>query len=239
MSDRIKASYSLRMSDMEFPSDTLLLSTKLKIPALRKNYVVRRSLFEKLSQCADMGVIFIRGGAGTGKTTLLSSFIHETNLQDVCFLSLDSSNSNVFSFWLYFSAAVSSFMNDGEKFLDLMRSTPDTSHLENLLTLLINQLYGDKDCYIVLDDVHCIGDSTLIHTLEFFIGAMPPNFHMFMLSREDPPVYLGPLAMSGRLLYIDGEQMRLTTEEGMTFLKHTLHLSGSEEELSDLNNYAD
>ena len=39
---------------MDIPADALLLSTKLKIPAPRKNYVVRRVLFEELNSCADM-----------------------------------------------------------------------------------------------------------------------------------------------------------------------------------------
>jgi len=224
---------------MNFPSDALLLSTKLKIPAPRKNYVVRKALFEELSRCGDMGVIFVRGGAGTGKTTLLSSFIRETGLKNVSWVSLDASNANVYSFWLYFTAAVSASWDDSESFLTLMRSNPDASHIENLLTLLINRLYGSEDFYIVLDDVHCVGDVSLVRTLEFFIGAMPSNFHIFMLSREDPPIYLGPLAMSGRLLYIDGKQMQLTPEEGMAFLKNTLQLPGGDEELNRLNAYAD
>lgn len=224
---------------MEFPPDTLLLSTKLKIPAPRKNYVVRGALFEKLSRCADMGVIFVCGGAGTGKTTLLSSFIRETGLRNVSWVSLDASNTDVSSFWLYFTAAVSAFWDDGDGFLTLMRSNPDGAHIESLLTLLLNRLCGDEDRYIVLDDVHYIGDAALTRTLEFFIGAMPSNFHIFMLSRKEPPVYLGPLAISGRLLYIDGEQMRLTQEEGIAFLKETLCLPESDEDLSRLNDYAE
>lgn len=224
---------------MNIPADALLLSTKLKIPAPRKNYVVRRVLFEELNSCADMGVIFVRGGAGTGKTTLLSSFIRETGLKKVCWVSLDASNTNVYSFWLYFTAAVSAFWDDGEEFLALLRSNPDASHMENILTGLINRLAGCEDYYMVLDDVHCISDAALIRTFEFFLGAMPSNFHFFMLSREDPPVYLGPLAMSGRLLFIDGRQMQLTPEEGMAFLKQTLKLKESDEVLLRLNTYAE
>jgi len=224
---------------MDLFSDTLLLSTKLKIPAPRKNYVVRGALFEKLSQCVDLGVIFIRGGAGTGKTTLLSSFIREKRLTNVCWLSLDASNTNVYSFWLYFTAAVSAFWEDGENLLTLVRSNPDPSHIDNILVMLINRLCGEEDYYIVLDDIHSLNDHALIRTFEFFLGAMPSNFHVFMLSREDPPVYLGPLAVSGRLLFIDSNQMQLSPEEGMAFLKNTLGLDGSSEELSQLNNYAE
>ena len=224
---------------MELASDSLLLSTKLKIPAPRKNYVVRRTLFQQLSRCADLSVIFVRGGAGTGKTTLLSSFLRETGLKNVGWLSLDASNADICSFWPYFTAAVQPFLGSDGDFLALMRSNPDVSRMENLLIPLINRLCGGEDRYLVLDDVHCISDPALTRTLEFFIGNMPENFHLFMLSREDPPVYLGPLAVSGRLLFLDGNQMRLLPEEGTEFLRRTLGLSGSSEELERLNAYAE
>nr|WP_319487688.1 LuxR C-terminal-related transcriptional regulator [uncultured Caproiciproducens sp.] len=224
---------------MNTSSDTLLLSTKLKMPAPRRNYVVRKTLFDKVSRCEDMGVIFVRGGAGTGKTTLLSSFIRETGLKNVGWVSLDASNSNVFSFWYYFAAATSTFLGNDDGFLALLHSNFDASHMENLLTMLINRLCGEEDYYMVLDDVHCISDAALMRTLEFFIGAMPENLHLFMLSREDPPIYLGSLAVSGRLMFIDGQQMQLSPEEGMSFLKQTLKLNKSDEELIQLNTYAE
>ncbi|RFZ80692.1 hypothetical protein DS742_01580 [Lacrimispora amygdalina] len=224
---------------MEHSSDILLLTTKLKIPAPRKNYIVRHGLFEQLSQCRDMSIIFLSGGAGTGKTTLLSSFIHEKELKNVCWLSLDYSNTNVYSFWLYFTASVSALLQDEGSLLNLMRTNPDTKYLENLLITLINRLWGDEEYYMVLDDVHCIRDEALIRTFEFFIESMPSNFHFFMLSREDPPVYLGPMAVSGRLLFIDGKQMQLTEEEGIAFLKETMKLGGSDEELNQLNHFAE
>jgi LuxR family transcriptional regulator, maltose regulon positive regulatory protein len=224
---------------MEHSSDVLLLTTKLKIPAPRKNYIVRQALFEKLSLCADMNITFISGGAGTGKTTLLSSFLKEKRLKKVCWMSLDAANTNVYSFWLYFTAAVSSFLEEDGSLLQLMRMNSEASHMENILITLINRLWGEEDYYMVLDDIHCIRDAALIKTFEFFIGAMPANFHFFLLSREDPPVYLGPLAVSGRLLFIDSKQMQLSMEEGLAFLKNTMKLEDSEEELNQLNSYAE
>ncbi len=223
---------------MKLSPDSLLLSTRLKIPAPRKNYVARRALFGQLAQCSEMGVVFVRGAAGTGKTTLLSSFLREAELPNVGWLTVDPSIANVHSFWLYFTAAARGFLDDGG-LLELMRSNPDSAHMENLLTLLINRLCDVGDCTMALDDVHCIRDAALARTLEFFLGAMPENVHLFLLSREDPPVYLGPLAMAGRLLYIDSRQMALTPEEGMQFLRQTLGLAASDAELRRLTDYAE
>lgn len=224
---------------MDIMTDTLLLSTKLKIPVPRRNYVVREALFNKLSLCCDMSVVFISGGAGTGKTTLLSSFIREKGLKNVGWLSLDGTHLNVLSFWHYFAAAVGMFLEDDGGFLSLLGANYDASQLENLLTLLINRLCSDEDYYLVLDDIHCIDDSALTGSLEFFLKAMPENLHLFMLSREEPPVYLGGLAVSGRLLYIDGSQLQLSTEEGAAFLKQTLGLTYSDEELIKLTAYSE
>ena len=224
---------------MKLTSDALLLSTKLKVPVPRRDYVIRRRLFARLAQCDEMGVVFVSGGAGMGKTTLLSSFIREKGLKNVGWVSLDPSNSNVYSFWLYFTAAVSTFLEDTDDFLALMRSNMDVSQMQNLLTILINRLCGEEAYYVVLDDVQCMKDAALIKSFEFFIRAMPQNFHLFMLSREDPPVYLGPLAVSGRLLYIDGGQMQLSPEEGIAFLKQTLQYTGDDDALDRLNSYAE
>ncbi len=224
---------------MELFHDAMLLSTKLKIPAPRKNYIIRKALFTQLSQCEDMSVIFLRGGAGTGKTTLLSTFIRENSLKKFCWMTVDLANADVYSFWLYFTASISMFWEDGESLLSFIRSNPEVSHMDQLLIMLINRICGDDDYYVVLDDVHNIKDEALIRSLEFFLNAMPMNLHLIMLSREDPPVYLGSLAVSGRFLFIEGKQMLLSPQEGMAFLKDTLKLSEGEEELERINNYAE
>lgn len=224
---------------MEHLPRSPLLSTKLKIPAPRKNYIVRRKLFQQLSRCSEMSVIFVCGGAGSGKTMLLSTFLHETGLENVRWLTLDSSNTSAGSFWYYFTAAIEPFLQDGEDFLEIMQTTPEVSHMERLLTVLINRLCDSRDCYLVLDDAHFMKDSALLRTFEYFVSNMPESFHLFMLSREEPPIYLSPLAAAGRLLFLDNRQMQLSQEESLAFLKQTLHLAGDDEALGRICNYAE
>lgn len=215
-----------------------LLSTKLKMPRPRRDYVVRRSLFEKLKRCSEMSVVFVKGAAGMGKTTLLSSFIMETGLQNTAWLSLDDTNNSAFSFWHYFGAAAGRVL--GEK-IDFGTAKPlfELRDMKDNLVFLINRLCGETDYYIVLDDFHAVTDPALVDTLEFFLKSMPENLHLFLLSREDPPVYLGALAVSGKLLYLSGEEMKLSHAESMQFLKNTMRLKADDAELEKISSFAE
>lgn len=228
------------MSDQNHRS-VVLLSTKLKIPAPRKNYIVRKHLFQQLLACSEMQVIYIMGAAGMGKTTLLSSFIKEHELGDVAWLSLDESNNQLFSFWHYFLAAISKFMGDEEssRLISILQANFDTANLENLLAMVINQLCGEQHYYVVLDDVHELSNPLLIASLDFFIKSMPDNIHLFMLSRQQPVVYLGELAASGELLLINGDELRFSAEEGQNFLTNTLQLNVSDDDISQMNQFAE
>lgn len=221
--------------------DVVLLSTKLKMPVPRKNYVVRERLFEQLIHCDEMSVVYIMGAAGMGKTTLLSSFIKEKGIADVAWLSLDEGNNQLFSFWHYFIAAISKFLGAeaSAKYVDLLHANFDAAQVQNLLVNMINQLCGEQHYYVVLDDVHELSHPLLISSLDFFIKSMPDNVHLFMLSRNHPVVYLGELAASGQLLFIDGLQLRFSQAEGEAFLKNTLQLNASEEEIARINQVAE
>ncbi len=215
-----------------------LLSTKLIMPRPRRDYIVRRTLFEKLKRCSEMSVVFVKGAAGMGKTTLLSSFFVETGLKNTAWLSLDEGNNGLFSFWRYFAAAAGSLVEDLE-FGPAPGPIFELREPKNNLVFLINRLCSDTDYYIVLDDFHCITDPALVDSLEFFLQSMPENLHLFLLSREDPPVYLGALAVSGRLLYLSGEDMKLSQEESLQFLKTTMKLRADDAELEKISGFAE
>lgn len=216
-----------------------LLSTKLIMPRPRRDYIVRRALFEELKRCSELSVVFVKGAAGMGKTTLLSSFLVETGLKNAAWLSLDEGNNGLFSFWRYFAAAAGSLVGETIEFGPAPGPIFELREPKSGLVFLINRLCGDTDYYIVLDDFHCITDPALIDSLEFFLQSMPENLHLFLLSREDPPVYLGALAVSGRLLYLSGEDMKLSQEESMQFLKTTMKLRSDDTELEKISGFAE
>ena len=228
---------------MELSENYLLLSTKFKIPTPRKNYILRKELFQKLDNARDMSVIFVCGAPGTGKTTLISSYLRERLTENtplkVCWLTLESSSNDLRSFWLYFATAVSSFVEGSKELIDFLRVNYDVHHLETFIILLVNKLCSEEDYFMVLDDIHTIADTELLHTFEFFLRSMPENFHLIMLSREEPALYLGDLAVSGRLIYIDHTQMYLTKPEEQAFLTETLGLKKDSPEVELLMEYGE
>ncbi|MFC3746234.1 LuxR C-terminal-related transcriptional regulator [Paenibacillus sp. GCM10012306] len=220
--------------------DSLLLSTKLKRPNPRKNYIPRHDLFARLERSAEAGVVYVMGGAGMGKTTLVSSFLQESGYSHTAWLSLDEANDHIVSFWHYFIAAVGPFLGEArEDILALLQTSADTARMELLLTHVINVLCSEQDYYVVIDDIHCISNPQLIDSIDYFLKAMPDNLHLFLLSREHPRFYLGEQAVSGQLLFIDGDQLRFTEAEGLQFLKETLRLDASDETLAQMNTFAE
>ncbi|MEK8126674.1 LuxR C-terminal-related transcriptional regulator [Paenibacillus filicis] len=225
---------------MKAVNDPILLSTKLKMPAPRKRYIVRHELFAHLQRACEMKVIYVMGAAGMGKTSLLSSYIRENGLTEAAWLSLDEANDNLISFWHYWIAAASPFLGDDrDEILSLLRSHIEASSIERVLTHVINRLGGDQPYYLVLDDIHCIQNQELIDSIDYFLRSMPDNLHLVMLSREQPRFYFGEMAASGQFLLLDGHQLRFSAEEGLRFLKETLQLQASEEALRQMNDLAE
>lgn len=217
--------------------DVLLRSAKLRIPVPRKGYVVRERLFALLDDSSKVSVTYVRGGAGTGKTMLLSTFIKERALPNVAWMSLDAYDDDSYTFWLYAVAALTPTLGDGGDLLSIMRSRPDRTREEELIAAGIGLVSDGRKRYLVLDDVQNLSDPELLDEVERFLAVIPADLHVIMLSREEPPIYLGPLAMSGRLLLIGEDEMRLSDEEGLSFLTRTLGVD-DDQTARELNAYA-
>src|SRR5512138_3116693 len=84
-----------------------LLATKLFLPPLRSNRVLRPRLVERLNQGVQPGVglVLISAPAGFGKTTLASEWVRGTGLP-VAWLALDEGDNDPVRFWHYLVAAL-------------------------------------------------------------------------------------------------------------------------------------
>ncbi len=219
-----------------------LLSTKFYIPPVRPGAIVRLRLTEKLlSGITSSGsFIILSGPAGFGKTTLLSEFAAQVQQMcepqiSVAWLSLDEGDNDLNRFWACLIHACQSVLGDvGESALTILR-TPQPLPAETIPTLLINDLAGrDLSLVLVLDDFHTIQNPALHAGLLFLVDHLPPNLHLILSTRIDPPLPLARYRARNRLVEIRAQDLRFRMDEAAQFLNRTMGLSLSPDALTAL-----
>ncbi len=209
-----------------------ILPAKCKIPAPRERYIIREHLMDRLDQIGQRKVTIVKAGAGSGKTTLLSVFIREKKLQNVKWITVDESMNQIYLFWSYVLQVLEEYTGeDTENLQDCFEGNYQKEMFLQILEMFIGKLSGSEQIYLVLDDFQFIKDNFLIDTIDFFIRNMPDTLHLIILSREIPALNLGTLSMEGQLMLIDENEIQLTRQECMNFLKYTLQFAADDPRL--------
>jgi len=181
-----------------------LLSTKLHLPPLRADAVLRMRLLERLETGARAGrtLTLISAPAGFGKTTLISAWLQHSRRQSA-WLSLDTGDNDPIRFWRYVIAALQTMDASWGTAALAMLAAPQAPPLESVVTALINDLAAPaKPVVLVIDDYHVITDLGIHTSFDFFLDHTPPQLHVTIATREDPPLSLprrrAPMRYYGR-----------------------------------------
>ena len=215
---------------------TQIITTKLFIPSPRPELVSRPRLLERLESGSATKLTLITAQAGFGKTTLLSEWISQC-ARLVCWLSLDEGDNDLQRFLKYFIVALQKVNSDlGEKVLVALQS-PKPQQIEVLLAWLINDITSNDEPFVfVLDDYHVITEPEIQQLLLFLLDHMPPQMHLIISSRSDPPWPLARFRVRGEILEIRSQEMRFTLQEAATFLNDRMGLALSPQEVAALEN---
>jgi LuxR family maltose regulon positive regulatory protein len=213
---------------------TPVLTTKLYIPPVRPSLVSRPRLIERMSGGMHRQLTLISAPAGFGKTTLLGECAARCGLL-VAWFSLDESDNDPARFLAYLIAALQSIEADIGKealsALDAAQAPP----IASLLVGLINQLAAVPAPFVlVLDDYHLIGARPIHDALTFLLNHQPPQMHLVISTRADPPLPLARLRARGELAELRQNDLRFTTEEAAAFLNKIMGLSLSAEHVAAL-----
>ncbi len=213
-----------------------LLLTKLYIPPPRSKVVPRTRLNERLNEglLASRKLILISAPAGFGKTTLVSEWVADCG-QLVAWLSLDEGDNDPARFLTYLVAALQTIAPKiGAGVLAALQS-PQPPPSEAILTTLLNEITTLPDHYIlVLDDYHVIDSKPVDDDLTFLIEHLPPQIHLVIATREDPPMPLARLRARCQLTELRAADLRFTPTEAAEFLNRMMNLDLSPENISAL-----
>jgi len=221
----------------------MLLQTKLFRPPLRPSLVQRFQLIARLNDSLlDANHHFTRrltlvaAPAGFGKTTLVASWLdHLASQMPSAWLSLDEEDNDVARFLSYLLAALDTLDLKITEGAWALLSSPQPPRAEVILTLLINDVTSLSFPFLlVLDDYHAITAQPIQQALAFLLEHMPPQMHLVIMTRVEPPLPLTLLRGRGQLNELREADLRFTIEEADAFLKQIAGQDVSAAELAAL-----
>ncbi len=218
-----------------------LISTKLFMPPLRPQSILRPRLIERLNGGLAEGksLTLVSASAGFGKTTLLSEWIGGIKRRDpnpgVAWLSLDEGDSDPSRFLSYLVAALQCVEPGcGADAMTALQS-PRSPSAESILVELINEIESlGKAIILVLDDYHTVDSPQVDAQLAFLLENLPARMHLVMASREDPNLPLARLRTRGSLSELRAADLRFTPGEAALYLGASLGIELETEEIEAL-----
>ena len=219
---------------------TPILATKLYRPPRRPGVVSRPNLILCLNEglSASRKLTLISAPAGFGKTTLISEWAACCK-RPVAWLSLDAGDNDPTCFLTYVVAALQTVAPKiGKGVLGILHATKNQPPpIELLLTTLLNELTTiSEDFILVLDDYHILDAKQIDSALTFLIEHLPPQLHLVIATREDPPFPLARLRVRGQLTELRATDLRFTPAEATEFLNQVMGLNLSAEDITSLEN---
>ncbi len=90
------------------------------------------------------------------------------------------------------------------------------------MALLTNDLMRSTagDFALVLDDYHVITVDPIHRAMSYFVEHLPPQLHLVILTRGDPPLPLSRLRARGQLIELRAADLRFSSEEASEEEEH-------------------
>jgi len=216
-----------------------LLQTKLYRPRTRSDMIPRARLLERLNAGLGGKVTLVCASAGFGKTTLLAEWV-QTIDRPTAWLSLDEDDNELRVFVRSLTAALQGVFPDAfQATVSLFKAMHYPSPGE-VASLIINDLADvPEDVILVLDDYHLIHTSEVHTLLDLLIEYLPPQLHLVLATRSDPPLPLARCAPGVPEHELRSADLRFTLEETEAFLTRALdndrahETAGALEELTE------
>ena len=212
----------------------ILLQTKLFAPPLRPLAITRPHLIHKLNTGLNGKLTLVSAPAGFGKTTLVSSWLRQCE-RPFTWLSLDKDDNEPNRFLTYLLSALQKIEGKvGQTAVSLLQSA-QVPPAETILALLINDLANlAQPLILVLDDYHTIHNLDIHKALTFLLDNAPPQLHLTITSREDPPLPLHRLRSRGLMNGVYARELRFAPAEAAEFLQQTMNVHLAAEDVTRL-----
>ena len=178
--------------------DTPLFQTKLYIPQPRPELIPRPRLLEQLNKGLTCKLTLISAPAGFGKTTLVCNWLNE--------IRPEKGRPSHRVAWL----SLDEHDNEPVRFFTYVVAALQQAAEPQLL---------------ILDDYHHIRQQDIQASLTLLLDHLPPNLHVAMTTRRDPPLPLARTRVWTTLVEIRERQLRFTNDQAAAFFQQLANLT--------------
>src|SRR5947209_3654225 len=214
------------------PTDPLL-ATKRHVPRPRPQLVHRPRLIQRLQQSLQRPLTLLSAPAGFGKSTLLADWLASCAIP-VAWLSLDPPDNEPIRFLSSLIAALQTcdpqLGTTVHALLHPLHSPPLEAMLAVLLNELDSRLAEQEHLVLVLEDYQVISAASIHRALSFLLDHLPPQLHLMLATRKDPPLPLAGLRGRDALVELRASDLQFTQEETTAYLVEVMGLPLSTEQ---------
>jgi LuxR family maltose regulon positive regulatory protein len=215
-------------------ADEVVLATKLFPPRARHDLVVRERLLDRLRRGLDGPLTVVVAPAGWGKSTLVSNLLR-TDGVPAGWVSLDHGDDDPKRFWRYLLLAASRAVpGAGDGALRRLDAAGADVRRDVVPTFVNDLLGGNGPMVLALDDYHLITNREVHASVDLLVEHGPPDLHLVLMTRADPPLPLPRLRVRGQLLEMRAEHLGFTTAEADELLNDRLGLGLDREDVERL-----
>ena len=201
----------------------MLIATKLRPPAIRDQIVPRERLLEQLRPGSDPALTLVICPAGFGKTTLLAAWYQaETARRPVAWLTLDEADNDPVVLWSYVIEALRRVC-PAVSLPAIPQLAEAACVTDVVLPRLVNELNGQGEVVLILDDFHRLSGAAL-DSVAWFIEQAPSGLRLVLSTRVEPILPLALLRARGELTELRLGDLRFTPGEADEFLNGRLGL---------------
>jgi LuxR family transcriptional regulator, maltose regulon positive regulatory protein len=199
----------------------LLNATKITPPRLPP-ILPRPRLLARLEQHQDRKLILILGPAAQGKTTLAATYAQQSPFLSA-WLNLGPEDSESVNIFYLLGQSLQKTFPEVDFSMALAYPSMSMGPREELplyrhwLLELFKPL--PEPVQIVFDGLdRLISQAPALRLLQVLLEVAPPYLHLFLLSREQPPLEIEDLKMRQESFLLDGRDLAFTLKETRTFL---------------------
>ncbi|MEO5357996.1 MAG: hypothetical protein H7844_11955 [Nitrospirae bacterium YQR-1] len=195
------------------------LYSKIQKP-VAKNALMRKRLLDRINAADESKIIWITATAGSGKTTLISSYIEYYKIPHIWY-NFDIRDETPETFFSYLVSAVFNFTNGVIKLPYL--TTDYTDHIKFTLNFF-ESLYGtfNENSVLVFDDFQKVKNKNIHVLLNEGFSIIPNGIKIIVGSRTKIPEEYVRLHANGSIKEIEWEEIAFNMSETTELIKKSV-----------------